>query len=164
MAAKGADVSETYLKKMLKHHRGAVALSDVVLAKGATGPVKTAAQKIKSDQTKEVAMIERMLAGETMSMAPQVTETPQATVAKPVAKTSPAPTRADSGCQGFPETRCEGGADAGAHGDSLGRSACGHEDVAQTTDPSPALAAGFHRFGARGSVVRAPPLGRYKDF
>lgn len=96
MAAKGADVSETYLRKMLEHHRGAVALTDVVLAKGATGAVRTAAQKVKAVQSKEISMIERMLAGETMSMTPQAKEPPDATATKPVAKPSPASTRAAS--------------------------------------------------------------------
>ena len=74
MAASGADVSETYLRKMIKHHRGAVALSDVVLANGATGGVRTAARKVKTDQSKEISMIEAMLAGEPMPMASSAPE------------------------------------------------------------------------------------------
>ena len=98
MAAKGADVSETYLRKMLAHHRGAVALSDVVLANGATGRVRTAAQKVKSDQTKEGAMIEAMLAREPMPMAssapePGARRADPAPAAKPSAST-PTPEKA----------------------------------------------------------------------
>ena len=37
MAAKGADVSDTWVRKMLEHHKGAVAMSDIALANGATG-------------------------------------------------------------------------------------------------------------------------------
>lgn len=93
MAAKGADVSETYLRKMLEHHRGAVALSDVVLAKGATGVVRTAAQKIKTVQSKEISMIEAMLAGQPMPMASSAPEPAKAAVASPP-KAAPAPKRA----------------------------------------------------------------------
>lgn len=98
MAAKGADVSETYLRKMREHHRGAVAFSDVVLAKGATGRVRAAAQKIKTDQSKEIAMIEAMLAGEPMPMAssapePAARRADPAPAAKPSAST-PTPEKA----------------------------------------------------------------------
>lgn len=61
MAAKGDNVSETYLRKMLEHHRGAIGLADVVLGKGATGAVRSAALKVKTDQTSEAAMISGML-------------------------------------------------------------------------------------------------------
>ena len=37
MAATGADISETYLRKMLEHHKGGVTMSDVALANGVTG-------------------------------------------------------------------------------------------------------------------------------
>lgn len=98
MTATGANVSETYLRKMLAHHRGAVAHSDVVLANGATGRVRTAAQKVKSDQTKEGAMIEAMLAGEPMPMAssgpePAARRADPAPAAKPSAST-PTPEKA----------------------------------------------------------------------
>ena len=89
MAAKGADVSETYLRKMLEHHRGAVALSDVVLANGAMGGVRTAARKVKTDQSKEISMIEAMLAGEPMPMASSAPEPKKAAAAAlPASKAS----------------------------------------------------------------------------
>jgi len=91
MAAKGADVSETYLRKMLEHHRGAVALSDVVLAMGAAGGVRTAAQKVKTDQSKEIAMIEAMLAGEPMPRASIAPEPAKAAAAPSAQKASPSP-------------------------------------------------------------------------
>ena len=93
MAAKGADVSETYLRKMLEHHRGAIALSDVVLANGATGGVRTAAQKVKTVQAKEISIIEAMLAGEPMPMASSAPEPEKAAVASPAPKASPSPKR-----------------------------------------------------------------------
>ena len=93
MAAKGADVSETYLRKMLEHHRGAIALSDVVLANGATGGVRAAAQKVKTDQSKEITMIEAMLAGEPMPMASAAPESTKAPATIAVPKASPSPKR-----------------------------------------------------------------------
>ena len=50
MAAKGADVSETYLRKMLVHHQGAIAMSDVALANGATGAVRAQISKTRAEQ------------------------------------------------------------------------------------------------------------------
>jgi uncharacterized protein (DUF305 family) len=100
MAAKGADVSETYLRKMLAHHQGAVAMSDVALANGATGTVRARIEKTRADQQKEIAMVEAMLRGEPMpSAAPATAEpaggraTPTAAkpAAKPAASAKPAP-------------------------------------------------------------------------
>ena len=69
MAAKGADLAETYLRKMLAHHKGAVAMSAVALAKGATGAVRAQIQKTKADQQMEVGVVEAMLRGEPMMTA-----------------------------------------------------------------------------------------------
>ena len=100
MGAKGADLSETYLRKMLAHHQGAVDMSDVALANGATGPVRAQIEKTKADQQMEVAMVEAMLRGEpmmTMAPTPATTEAARTPAkptgaAKPVAaKTSPKP-------------------------------------------------------------------------
>ena len=67
MAATGTDISETYLRNMLEHHRGAIALSDIVIAHGSDPKVRAAAEKTKAVQTKEVTMIEAMLAGKPMA-------------------------------------------------------------------------------------------------
>lgn len=88
MAAKGADVSETYLRKMIEHHRGAVAMSDVALAQGVTGPIRARAEKVRADQQKEIAMTEAMLRGEPMGES-KAAASPAATRAA-----APAPTRA----------------------------------------------------------------------
>ena len=98
MAAKDADVSGTYLRKMLEHHRGAVALSDVVLANGVTGRIRTAAQKVKTVQATKISMIDAMLAGEPMPMAssapePAARRADPAPAAKPSAST-PTPEKA----------------------------------------------------------------------
>ena len=71
MAAKGADVSETFLRKMLEHHRGGVTMSDVALQNGVGGALRQQVQKTRDDQEKEAKMVEAMLRGETMSHAMQ---------------------------------------------------------------------------------------------
>ena len=84
MAAKGADVSETYLRKMLAHHEGAVELSNVALAKGVTDAVRAAVSRTKTDQQMEVDMVEAMLRGEPIAMASGVAS--EAKPAGPVAE------------------------------------------------------------------------------
>ena len=92
MAATGADVSETYLRKMLEHHRGAVAMSDIALANGATGPIRMQVEKTRADQQMEITMVEAMLRGEPM-MPPAAAATPPAPAAArrevPAAATKP---------------------------------------------------------------------------
>ena len=88
MAAKGADISERFLRKMLEHHRGGVALSDVALQNGVTGALRQQVQKTRDDQQKEAQMVEAMLRGETMSHAMEQTGVKSAQEAK----AEPAPT------------------------------------------------------------------------
>lgn len=90
MAATGADVSETYLRKMLDHHRGAVAMSDIALANGAAGALRAQIEKTRADQQMEITMVEAMLRGEPMAAAPAA-PAPQPT---PAAATKPAETKA----------------------------------------------------------------------
>ena len=102
MAAKGADVSETFLRKMLEHHRGGVTMSDVALQNGVSGTLRQQVQKTRDDQAKEAEMVEAMLRGETMSHAMQQAgvESAQEAKAKPApaekaaarAERKPAPT------------------------------------------------------------------------
>ncbi|GAA4020637.1 uncharacterized protein (DUF305 family) [Sphingomonas kaistensis] len=88
MAASGSDVSQTYMRKMLEHHKGAVAMSDVALANGVTGTLRSQIQKTRADQQKEIAMVEAMLRGEPMQSAMQ--QSGAKTAAQ--AKAEPAPT------------------------------------------------------------------------
>lgn len=67
MAASGATPSETYLAKMLAHHRGAVAMSDIALANGATGAARAQIEETRAEQLEEVAVVEAMLRGEPMA-------------------------------------------------------------------------------------------------
>ena len=63
MAAKGSDVSGSFLRKMLVHHKGAVAMSNVALANGANGALRTQIEKTKATQQKEITMVDAMLRG-----------------------------------------------------------------------------------------------------
>ena len=92
MAASGASLSETYLRKMQAHHQGAVIMSDVALANGAMGAVRAQIEKSKASQQREIAQIEAMLRGNPMAAAPvasaaQPTMAPTARSAKPRAAT-----------------------------------------------------------------------------
>ena len=90
MAASGADISQTYMRKMLEHHKGAVAMSDVALANGVTGTLRSQIQKTRADQQKEIAMVEAMLRGEPMQSAMQQSGAKTAAQAK--AEPAPADT------------------------------------------------------------------------
>ena len=92
MAASGANVSETFLRKMLAHHQGAVAMSDVALANGATGAVLAQIEKTKAGQQKEVAMVEAMLRGEPMPPAASAALPPATNTAVPAKSTAAKPT------------------------------------------------------------------------
>lgn len=95
MAATGADLSETFHRKMLEHHKGAVVLSDVALANGAAGAVRSQIEKTKADQQNEIAMIEAMLSGQPAPAASAANQpaAPATTAASPAAP-KPAPAKA----------------------------------------------------------------------
>jgi uncharacterized protein (DUF305 family) len=102
-AATGADASETYLRKMLEHHRGAVSMSDLALQNGVSGPLRAQVQKTRDDQQKEIEMVVAMLSGETMdhsahtataAAAPPVAAPKAAASARARSKPAATPTRA----------------------------------------------------------------------
>lgn len=63
MAVRGADASETFLRRMIPHHQGAVAMSEAVLAQGGDERVMAIARRIIADQTREIAQMQAMLSG-----------------------------------------------------------------------------------------------------
>jgi uncharacterized protein (DUF305 family) len=124
MAASGATPSETYLAKMLAHHRGAVAMSDIAIANGASGAVRAQIEETRTEQLREVGVVEAMLRGEPVpaqaqarndTVAPAATAkpaAPKAAAAKPapakmaVPKPSPEPaTEPDASPTCAPEHR-----------------------------------------------------------
>ena len=66
MAATGATASQAYLAKMLAHHKGAVTMSDIALANGATGTVRAQIEETRAEQVAEFELVEAMLRGEPM--------------------------------------------------------------------------------------------------
>lgn len=69
MAARGADASETWIRKMIEHHRGAIEMSNMLLTQAADPRVAEMARRTVDVQTREVAELERMLGGEGGSAA-----------------------------------------------------------------------------------------------
>lgn len=61
MTAKGVDASETWIRQMLEHHRGAIDMSRIALAKARDRDVRTMATKIIRDQEREVAQMQSWL-------------------------------------------------------------------------------------------------------
>lgn len=61
--ADGANISETYLRKMLAHHDGAIGMSAVALQAGVTGAIRDKVEQTKESQAKDARMITDMLAG-----------------------------------------------------------------------------------------------------
>ena len=62
MQATGADVQETYARKMITHHRGAVEMSEVVLQENPDAELRAMAEKTIVDQTREISMLEQWIA------------------------------------------------------------------------------------------------------
>ena len=61
MAAKGADAGETWIRKMIEHHRGAVAMSQIALRSSQNAEVRGEAQKAITSQNREIATLNAML-------------------------------------------------------------------------------------------------------
>lgn len=58
----GADYSRTFLRNVIAHHEQAVKMIDDYLPKAKSTQVRSMAEKMKSDQTKEIAELQRKLA------------------------------------------------------------------------------------------------------
>ena len=61
MAAQGADAGETWIRKMIEHHRGAVQMSQVALRSTQDAAVRREAQKTIASQNREIATLNAML-------------------------------------------------------------------------------------------------------
>ena len=57
----GAEYSRTFLKNVIAHHQQAVKMIDEYLPKAKSPQVKSMAQKMKSDQTREIAEFQKKL-------------------------------------------------------------------------------------------------------
>jgi uncharacterized protein (DUF305 family) len=105
MAAKGTSLSETWTRKMIEHHRGAVDMSNVLIRQGGEPKVLELARMTAEKQTKEIEELERMLPGASPAVAaadrPPSVEAPRAgpqsqpkVVAKAPPEPKPTPTKA----------------------------------------------------------------------
>ena len=61
MKAKGANASETWARKMIEHHRGAIAMSQIVLRQGPDAKTRQMAQKSIAEQNKSIGELQAML-------------------------------------------------------------------------------------------------------
>lgn len=61
MAAKGADAGETWTRKMIEHHRGAVGMSRIALRDSRDAGVRRMAQMTITKQQKEINDLNAML-------------------------------------------------------------------------------------------------------
>ncbi|MFW2853754.1 DUF305 domain-containing protein [Sphingomonas sp. TX0543] len=61
MSAMGSDATETWVRKMIEHHRGAIAMSRIVLRDTKDARVRMMANKTVSEQTREVGELQGWL-------------------------------------------------------------------------------------------------------
>jgi len=61
MMATGGDASETFTRKMIEHHRGAIAMSKIAVAKAQDKETREIAQRYVMMQEKDIAELEAWL-------------------------------------------------------------------------------------------------------
>ena len=61
MAAKGKDAAETWTRKMIEHHKGALTMSEVALKETDDAMVRKMAQETIDMQTKDIAELQKWL-------------------------------------------------------------------------------------------------------
>ena len=94
MAATGANPSETWLRKMISHHRGGADMSNVLLELGGDPRVIEKARMTAQKQRQEADELERMLRGEDAAAPAASTDAPapaSAPAPAPQPKARPAP-------------------------------------------------------------------------
>lgn len=89
MAAVGSSPSETWIRKMIEHHRGAVAMSDIILAQNPTPEVRAEAEKARTHHSREISRLEAMLTDEPAA-APATAPPAAQTSSAPAAESRPA--------------------------------------------------------------------------
>lgn len=60
-AAVGADVSDTWLRKMIEHHKGAIAMTDSVVAPGGAPAIVEIARRMGAQQRREIDEMRRLV-------------------------------------------------------------------------------------------------------
>ena len=61
MSAKGADAAETWTRKMIEHHKGALTMSEVALKETDDAMVRKMAKETIDMQTKDIAELQKWL-------------------------------------------------------------------------------------------------------
>lgn len=61
MKAKGANASETWVRKMIEHHRGAIAMSQIVLRQAPDAKTRQMAQKSIAEQNTSIGELQAIL-------------------------------------------------------------------------------------------------------
>lgn len=108
MDASGANLSETWARKMIAHHQGAIDMSEVLLRQGGNPQVLAMARRTVEDQRREIAHLEAMVRGDAMptATAPAAPggrsapgaageESPPPAATRTAPKATPAPRRPD---------------------------------------------------------------------
>src|SRR3546814_17785059 len=62
-AAQGANPAETWARKMIEHHRGAIAMTEILEAQGGDPQVLEKARMTAEKQRREITELENLLAG-----------------------------------------------------------------------------------------------------
>ena len=93
MAATGGNLSETWARKMIAHHQGAVDMSEVLIRQGGNPQVLAMARRTAQDQRREIAHLEAMLRGEPMPAAAGATGSPRPAPARAGGDTKAPPAR-----------------------------------------------------------------------
>ncbi|HEX2896240.1 MAG TPA: DUF305 domain-containing protein [Marmoricola sp.] len=60
-SSSGTEFDTTFLKMMIKHHRGAIQMAETELASGSNADAKALAAKVKAAQTTEISTMESLL-------------------------------------------------------------------------------------------------------
>ena len=101
-AASGANISETWARKMIAHHQGAIDMSETLIRHGGDPEVLAMARKTAEDQRREIAHLEAMLRGEAMPTAGAAPSAP-AGAPKEASRNSSAPAAREA--DAAPKTR-----------------------------------------------------------
>lgn len=95
MAASGANISETWARKMIAHHQGAVDMSETLIRQGGDPEILAMARRTAQDQRREIAHLEARLRGE--AMAPGAAAPAPVAPAKQTAGSATSPTAREPG-------------------------------------------------------------------
>jgi uncharacterized protein (DUF305 family) len=61
MRATGSNADETWARKMIEHHQGAIEMNRILMSKGSDRELKAMARKTTAEQQKEIAQLQSWL-------------------------------------------------------------------------------------------------------